>query len=64
VIRSVGEWDGLLDWLRERALAGHRINATDVASLHIVADPHDVVRIVTAARDGQRTQARHRPRRA
>ena len=45
-----GEWEGLLAWLRTRALADHRIDADDLASLRIAASPADVARIVTAAR--------------
>jgi uncharacterized protein (TIGR00730 family) len=53
-----GEWDGLVDWLRERALADRRIDAGDLAGLHLVDDPAEVVRLVTAARERQRTLRR------
>lgn len=58
-----GEWDGLLDWLRERALADGRIELGDLTGLHAVTAPADVVRIVTAAREGQRAQAECQRRR-
>ena len=53
-----GEWDGLLDWLRERALADHRIDASDLAELQIVGEPAEVARIVADARERQRGDAR------
>jgi uncharacterized protein (TIGR00730 family) len=62
----VGEhdWDGLLEWLRTEALADGRIAADDLASLHVVSDPIQVARIVTAAfgtqRERMRRQRRHR----
>lgn len=48
------EWDGLRDWLRNGALADHRIAAADLDELHVVTDPDEVVAIVHA------TQARPR----
>ncbi len=59
ILLGEGEWDGLLEWLRDRVLAGRRIDPEDLAGLQRVADPEDVVRIVTAARERQRAQARH-----
>jgi uncharacterized protein (TIGR00730 family) len=55
IMLGEGEWDGLIEWLRERALADHRIDAGDLAGLHLVDDPAEVVRLVTAARRRQRT---------
>ncbi len=48
-----GEWDGLLEWLNERALADQRIEPGDLAGLRTVADPAEVVAIVDAARERQ-----------
>jgi uncharacterized protein (TIGR00730 family) len=59
-----GEWDGLLAWLRERVLADRRIDSDDLTGLHIVHDPGEVVRIVSAAQAGQRAQAQAQRRRA
>jgi uncharacterized protein (TIGR00730 family) len=64
ILVGEGEWDGLLDWLRERALADRRIDPQDLAALHRVADPEEVVRIVAAARESQRAQADQHQRRA
>jgi uncharacterized protein (TIGR00730 family) len=44
-----GEWEGLIDWLRARPLADHRIVQSDVASLHLSSDPQEIVRIVETA---------------
>lgn len=63
ILVGEGEWDGLLDWLRERALANRRIEPGDLTGLHAVTGPADVVRIVTAAREGQRAHAERRRRR-
>jgi uncharacterized protein (TIGR00730 family) len=49
-----GEWDGLLDWLRSRALADQRISGVDLAQIDTASEPQDVVRIVDAARARQR----------
>jgi len=50
VLVGEGEWDGLLDWLRARALADRRIDAADLTSLHTVRRAEEVVEIVDAAR--------------
>jgi hypothetical protein len=49
---SVGH--GLLDWLRERALAERHIKAEDLAVLRVVARPAEVCEIVEAAHRLQR----------
>jgi uncharacterized protein (TIGR00730 family) len=48
ILVGAGEWDGLLDWLRSKALADHRIDLADLGGLETVANPEDVVRIVDA----------------
>jgi uncharacterized protein (TIGR00730 family) len=63
ILVGEGEWDGLVDWLRDRALTDGRIDARDLSTLRRVADPTQVVRIVTAAHERQRAQAEHQPRR-
>jgi uncharacterized protein (TIGR00730 family) len=54
ILVGEGEWDGLLDWLREHALADHRIELSELALLHLARDPSEVVEIVTNARRRQR----------
>jgi uncharacterized protein (TIGR00730 family) len=44
-----GVWGGLLDWLRTGALAEHRIDAADLASISTAAAPEQVVEIVSRA---------------
>ena len=51
------EWDGLLDWLRERALADGRVSAADIALLHRTDDPEEICALVGAACRKQRAQA-------
>jgi uncharacterized protein (TIGR00730 family) len=50
ILLGEGEWDGLLEWLRARALADGRIAAEDLAALHLVSEPSEVCEIVDAAR--------------
>jgi uncharacterized protein (TIGR00730 family) len=52
VLLGRGEWDGMLEWLRVRALADGRIGPEDLAYLQPADGPADVLRIVTAARAG------------
>ena len=58
------EWDGLIDWLRARALADGRIDASDLDVLHVVHDPAEVCDIVDAARLRQREYGRAQRRRS
>ena len=51
------EWEGLLEWLRSRALADHRIESSDLTGLQVVADPAQIARIVLAARETQLREA-------
>ena len=52
VLIDDSEWDGLLEWLRERALPDGRIDSDDLTGLHVTSDPEQVVRIIR--RSGQR----------
>jgi hypothetical protein len=54
-----GEWEGLLDWLRARALAEGRIDADDLAVLRLVREPAEVCAVVE---DAHRRQREHRGR--
>ncbi len=58
-----GEWDGLVQWLRDGALADHRIDAIDLESLHLVRDPSQVCEIVDAACLRQQAYGRVQQRR-
>ncbi|HVR05980.1 MAG TPA: TIGR00730 family Rossman fold protein [Solirubrobacteraceae bacterium] len=63
ILLGDGEWDGLLQWLRARALADGRIGAGDLQRLHVVDQPEEVCAIVDAAYARQREQSRQQPRR-
>jgi uncharacterized protein (TIGR00730 family) len=63
ILLGDGEWDGLLAWLRERALADGRIDAADLDVLHLVERPAQVCDIVDAAYERQRAHGRHIRRR-
>jgi uncharacterized protein (TIGR00730 family) len=57
ILLGEGEWDGLLDWLRKRALAEHRIDPADLSFLQVIDRPADVVEVIDAARRRQRAHA-------
>jgi uncharacterized protein (TIGR00730 family) len=57
ILIGQGEWDGLLDWMREKALAEHRIDGRDLELVHLVDTPEDVCRVV---RDCYRRQLSER----
>jgi hypothetical protein len=61
ILLGQGEWDGLLDWLRSRALAERRIDAADLNSLRLAAGPSQVLEIVDAALQRQRPRVYRRP---
>ncbi len=48
------EWDGLLGWLRDTALADGRIDALDLARLHVAPTASAAAGIVDAAYERQR----------
>jgi hypothetical protein len=64
ILLGDGEWDGLLQWLRERALADGRIDAADLEVMRQVSEPSQVCAIVDAAYARQRAYGRHMPRRS
>jgi uncharacterized protein (TIGR00730 family) len=51
ILVGEGEWDGLIDWLRARALADRRIEPSDLTEMRVVSEPEEVARIVVAARE-------------
>jgi uncharacterized protein (TIGR00730 family) len=50
VLIGDGEWEGMLSWLRERALPDGRIDSDDLTGLHISTDPDEIVQIVQQSR--------------
>jgi uncharacterized protein (TIGR00730 family) len=58
-----GEWDGLLEWLRERALAEQHIDAEDLDVFKLIREPSEVCAIVAEACVRQRRHAEHHRRR-
>ncbi len=63
ILLDAGEWQGLLAWLRSRALADGRVSAYDLDLLHVVDSPAEVRALVDAARGRQRTYAQGTRRR-
>jgi uncharacterized protein (TIGR00730 family) len=60
VLVGADEWDGLRDWLRDRALPDHRISRGDVDDLHVVDDPAEIVEIINLGVERQRALGRRR----
>jgi len=58
ILVGAGEWDGLLDWLRARALADARISAADLSSLHRANEPAAVLELVNEGHRRQRPRGR------
>ncbi len=58
-----GEWEGLLAWLRERALADGRIDTHDLELITLATEPEQVCEIVGAARERQLAYGARRRRR-
>ncbi|HUH80600.1 MAG TPA: TIGR00730 family Rossman fold protein [Solirubrobacteraceae bacterium] len=54
ILLGGGEWNGLLAWLRERALADGRIDPGDLGLISLAAEPGQVCEIVDAAWERQR----------
>ncbi len=63
VLLGRGEWDGLLEWLRARALADRRIDPSDQDLLRVVEEPAEICDIVDAAYERQLADGRRQRRR-
>ncbi len=63
ILTGTEEWDGLLGWLRERALADGRVDEGDLALVHRSDDAEEICAIVGRAHRRQREQARSLRRR-
>ncbi|HEY5188786.1 MAG TPA: TIGR00730 family Rossman fold protein [Solirubrobacteraceae bacterium] len=57
ILLGAGEWDGLLAWLRERALAEGRVGVGDLDSLRMASGPDEVLALVEAGHRAQRRGA-------
>jgi uncharacterized protein (TIGR00730 family) len=57
ILLGAGEWDGLLEWLRDRALAEGRISPRDLELLLRADDPAQVLALVQEGERRQRGQA-------
>jgi len=64
ILIGTEEWDGLLDWLRARALADGRVSEDDMALFHRTDEPHEICAIVEHASRRQREQAEQLTRRS
>jgi uncharacterized protein (TIGR00730 family) len=62
ILIGTEEWDGLLDWLRSRALPDGRVGENDIALLRRSDDPEEICAIVNAACASQRERADQMPR--
>jgi uncharacterized protein (TIGR00730 family) len=57
ILVGQSDWNGLLEWLRAVPLAACRIDPVDLTQIRVVHEPTEVVEIVGAARDRQRSDA-------
>jgi uncharacterized protein (TIGR00730 family) len=48
VLFGSGYWSGLLDWLRERVLAEHKVSSEELGLLQVCDDPDEVVEHIRA----------------
>jgi uncharacterized protein (TIGR00730 family) len=57
ILMGDGEWDGLIGWLEQRALADGRIAARDLQRLKLTSDPQAIVEIIDqSVREAHREQ--------
>jgi len=63
ILLGRGEWDGLLDWLRARALADGRIDHADLELLQLVQEPSQICEIIDPAHERQLLDGRRQRRR-
>jgi uncharacterized protein (TIGR00730 family) len=61
VLVGVAYWSGLLDWLRDTAMADGKIAQKDLDMLTLTDDIDEVVRLMVAARNGDGPRARDVP---
>jgi uncharacterized protein (TIGR00730 family) len=64
ILLGDGEWDGLLQWLRSRALAERRIDARDLDHMHLTSTPQEALEIIDLAYERQRAHRSHLQRSA
>jgi uncharacterized protein (TIGR00730 family) len=57
VLAGDGEWDGLLDWLRDKALADRRIALRDLTGIRVTSDPAAICEIVATAFERQQASS-------
>jgi hypothetical protein len=58
ILLGAGEWDGLLEWLRDRALANGRVSTADLSLLLRADRPDEVLAHVQEGHRRQRAQVR------
>jgi hypothetical protein len=63
ILISSGQWEGLLEWLRDGPLAAEHINAHDIGLLQLVQTPEQACAIVEQAYARQLAAAAEVPRR-
>jgi uncharacterized protein (TIGR00730 family) len=62
ILVDEGEWDGMLAWLRGRALADHRLEPGDLECIQAVSRPAEVAKLVAAAHERRRERGRQQRR--
>ncbi len=52
------EWSGLIQWLRDRAVADHRLEGAELTGMHVIERPDEAAEIIARARRHQHAQRR------
>jgi uncharacterized protein (TIGR00730 family) len=53
VLVGIDYWQGMIDWLRDRALTNGTISQSDIDMLRLTDDVDEAVQLMVASRDGQ-----------
>jgi predicted Rossmann-fold nucleotide-binding protein len=56
VLLGTDYWQGMIDWLRDRALTHGTINQRDIDMLNLTDDVDHAVELMVAAREQRRTR--------
>jgi uncharacterized protein (TIGR00730 family) len=62
ILLGEGEWDGLIEWLRARALADGRVDGHDLEIIRLAKEPTQACEIIEAAHVRQRAYAKRQRR--
>ena len=64
VLYGQDHWEGLLEWVRDRPLAGGMVDADDIELLYVTDDPEEAVAIVVGSYGERAVESPAEPRKA